>query len=778
MDESNVLHCEVLAWRTDPKESSGWHIVETRGVDEVKYTVTGCNLPRPGARCELKGEWQDSERYGRQFFCRSVEQVHPPLSAGGVCRWLSDRCDGIGNARAAALLTHFGGDAAALWAALDKGPSALAGAPGISAELAEHIHQTYVAEGASREHYAVLRGWGLTQAQIARVLQHWPDVAEACRLLHADPYLLAEHVSGFAFNRADKIAREMGVQPQSRERVRAAILYCLEQEAGAGHTFATQSTLQHMSRAFLGVPFERALSCVCELRDANKLRVNDGARLYLPSLDEDESDAARGVLTLIDRERGERRAPVAIDWGPREPNAQQAHAVQLLADVSRRVAFVTGGPGTGKTTVLKLALNVLAADGLMVMLAAPTGKAAKRMTEATGLQAQTLHRLLQYRPEQWTDCDACKRASSGFGQVALVCDVLIIDEASMVDVQLWAALMRAVAYGGWRTAVRFVGDADQLPPVGPGQPFQDCLQTLGRGPEAERIARLSVNQRQAARSWVARSAPVLLAGTVPDVAQSPDFRFLEVDRADEVAPTIQRLLRGGFDCAEWNCSTLSADHLCEGVRAGNPAPVLAPQRTGKAGIAALNLMLHEHHNPRPTPPGATVELEDSTELRVGSWVMATKNDYQRNVRNGDTGVIEYVELGLNRRGVEHVREVGMRLDPDETTAKLIAEAERSGEDPPECPLIKYTGPQAREQLQLAYAMTIHKSQGSQYPWIVVVCHSTHTQMLTRRLLYTAITRSRQGLVLVGDCEGLAAATHNAREVVRRTWMIDRLGARP
>jgi exodeoxyribonuclease V alpha subunit len=515
----------------------------------------------------------------------------------------------------------------------------------------------------------------------------------------------------------------------------------------------------------------------------------DDARIYLPVYERAEADAASatGNLLAYDKPRGPGEtaySDVAVAEAAaqeRKLHPKQIDAINLAADMGRPVGFITGGPGTGKTTILGYAVQALEAQGVQVVLAAPTGKAAKRMTEATEREAMTLHRLLEFRPEHIVDCETCSRSTGAFKRVAVGRCAIIVDESSMVDLQLWAELMRAINRGGNQAVVRFVGDADQLPPVGPGQPFQDHLKALA---DTSAVVRLESVFRQGAGSWVAQSAPQVLAGKVPSLEQRRDFRFLEVLRADHIPATIEAALSGEHDTTEWSGAALRADYVpVKGSPTGVPAPVLVPQRNGVAGMAVLNRVLSEYHKSpallaaeaNPMQDLIRIPLEDGTDLRVGARVMCLKNDYARNVRNGDTGVIEHMELERDKRG-EPKPVTFVRLDPDETTSKAIMEAARDGLPRPHTPLVTYNYQQAREQLALGYAMTIHKSQGSQYPWIVVVCHSTHTRMLTRRLLYTALTRASEGVLLVGNREGFARAINNAQETPRNTWLQQRLRA--
>lgn len=812
---NDSLICEVVSWHDEPRESTGWHRIQARALDDALHTVTGCHLPRPGSHCEFSGEWQET-KYGTQFHVRAIAVTKPPQSAAGVQRWLEDRCEGIGKVKAAAILAAFGDDPAAMWTALQNdGPNALTRVPGISAEVSQHVHEQFEAEGTAREHYAMLRGWRLTQAQITRIVKHWP-IAEACVRLYDDPYLLAQHISGFGFERADKIADEVGIPKHAKQRVRAGILHALGEAAQAGHVFGDQALFQNIAQNTLRMPFSDVVEVLKEMLQGKTIVSPDGARMYLPVYERAERGAAETALSLLYVDAQERcancdagridcfneeRVDIVCcpncthagapkrDWAKWAIEAvpsdvlqlepQQALAINLAADMTRPLAFITGGPGTGKTTILQFAIEALRAQGIHVVLAAPTGKAARRMTEATGHAASTLHRLLGYQSESVIDCETCQRIGKTFELAQIDRCAVFIDEASMVDVQMWAALMEALERGGNCGVVRFVGDADQLPPVGPGQPFQDHLKALAEGKHASTVVRLQAQKRSDKASWVSVSAPLILAGQMPDLKQRHDFRFVDVGtRADLVPGAIEKLVRGGFDNADWSADTLRADYIPKKkAPTGVPAPVLIPQHKGLAGVAIINRLLSEHYNPHP---GTTrdqdlvrIALEDGTDLRVGARVLVTKNDYQRGVRNGDTGVIERMEMMRDKRN-EPRPKVFVRMDPDETTAREALAASINGDDVPETPLVEYSFVHAREQLVLAYAMTIHKSQGSQYPWIVVVCHSSHVRMLSRRLIYTALTRASEGVVIVGNREGLERAVNNGQELPRNTWLRQRL----
>lgn len=399
-------------------------------------------------------------------------------------------------------------------------------------------------------------------------------------------------------------------------------------------------------------------------------------------------------------------------------DASQERAVELVC--SARIGIVTGGPGTGKSTCLRVALDRLDKRGVHYALCSPTGKAAKRLSEATGGRtAQTLHRLLEFHPVKGFRVNAMN---------PLECDVVIVDESSMVDTSLLAALMNGVTPR--RTRVIFVGDANQLPPVGPGRPFGDLVD-WGHVP----TVRLEVLHRAALDSWIHVAAQDMLRGRVPSLEPRHDFRWVEVHDPRWIKPKLQRLLTDVFG---------------PGKKIEAEAQVLIPQKPGVAGIEATNPVLQDALNPKK--PGAPVWPRGNWEIRVGDLVIQTRNDYMLDVFNGEIG------------RVMHIGPV--KIDSVEVHAMVVSFPGHAYDS-------VYTVDKV-PALQLAYALTIHRSQGSEFDWAIVVCHSTHNFMLSRQLIYTAITRAKRGVVLVGDRKGLVRAVGNRRTEHRNTTLVERL----
>lgn len=405
-----------------------------------------------------------------------------------------------------------------------------------------------------------------------------------------------------------------------------------------------------------------------------------------------------------DRELSGQPAPISLD-----PIQRQAVELACAPCTAPGPAVITGGPGTGKTTTLRYALDRLDVEQRIYELAAPTGKAAKRCSEATGRPARTIHRLLEYNPN-----------AGGFQRTRtnpLDTDVVVVDETSMVDIELAGYLLDAC--DPRRTRVVLVGDADQLPSVGPGRVLADLVEH-----DLAPVVRLKTLHRSAAQSWVHVSAPLILAGETPDLHDREDFRFVEVEDAADIAGVVRQLV------TEW-----LPQHT-----GGAEAQVLSPQRTGKAGIVALNCTLQDALN--PARKGEPKLPRGDYELRAGDRVIQRQNNYTLDVYNGEVGDV----VSVSGKGA------------------VVNFGDRE---------LEYSLEQA-DALQLAYALTIHSSQGSEFPWVVVVCHSTHTHMLTRQLFYTAVTRAKQGVVLVGNKKGISVATSSKEPPRRNTGLVERM----
>ncbi|HXW83780.1 MAG TPA: ATP-dependent RecD-like DNA helicase, partial [Candidatus Binataceae bacterium] len=565
-----------------------------------------------------------------------------------------------------------------------------------------------------RELTVFLRGHGLAGSHARRILKEYGR--NALDIVRADPYLLARTIHGIGFRTADTIAAKLGIPRNSLPRARAAILYLLERMRDDGHVYAPREQLEEQFRTGLEMDSGLLDEALAQLADQRQIVIEnlaEHAAVYLAAMHEAETTVASRLRTLsgnrpMAKDVAERALAAALRDS--ELNAEQARALRFA--LSAGVTVITGGPGTGKTTLLRTLLRALDEARLKPMLGAPTGRAARRLQEATGRDAKTLHRLLEYSPESG---DFVRNE-----QFPLRTNYLVVDEASMMDLELAASLLRALPPN---SALVLVGDRDQLPSVGPGSVLKDVIAS---GLVA--VAELREVFRQARASLIVSNAHQINRGAMPDItnAAEGDFFFFERAAPEDVIGTIKQLtqqrLVGRF-----------------GIRDSREVQVLTPMNRGPLGAQALNQELQALLN----PAGRELRAGDRI-LREGDRVIQLRNDYDKGVFNGSIGRIISVDVERGRIGVAF----------EETSAEYDASE--------------------LDELALAYAISVHKSQGSQYPAVVMPMHPSHYLMLRRNLLYTAITRAERVCVLVGTRSALAQAVRNQDERLRFSALAGRL----
>ena len=602
---------------------------------------------------------------------------------------------------------------------IESTPDRLREIPGVGPKLVKRIVQAWREQREHRDLLIFLNSHGIGPARAARVLKAWG--VQAREKLMGDPYALAREVKGIGFRTADEIALKVGLRADSPLRLGAALSEALREAAGEGHTALPQEEVLARVARMTGTAEGAAAGTVGrELTDGRLAEREVDGRPYLMLA---ELDRAEGVIAERLAELARGKAPWSdIEPGPALARAEGALGVALApaqAEAVRqaltcKLLAVTGGPGTGKTTLVRGILEALDAANPRVLLGAPTGRAARRLAESTGREARTLHRLLEAEPERGFRRNAGRR---------LECDLLVVDEVSMVDTGLMAAVLEALPQ---EAGLLLVGDADQLPSIGPGQVLHDLI-AAGTVP----VLRLTEVFRQAAESGIVRGAHRINRGLAPEFGHREggpaDIYGIRVDRPEEAAAKLLELVavripeRFGLDPLE-------------------DVQVLTPVHRGPLGTRALNELLRERLN----PDRASFVERGELRLALGDKVMQLENDYEREVYNGDLGRIVMVDR----------KESAVEVEIDGRT-------------------LRYAGDEL-DRLGPAYAVTVHKAQGSEYPAVVLPLLRQHGRMLRRNLLYTAVTRARRLVVLLTEPEALDRAVREAGDARRTTLLRQRL----
>ena len=682
--------------------------VKARGQRDL-VTVTGhAATIAAGEWVQISGSWVNDRTHGLQFKAHFLK-VSPPTTLEGIERYLgSGMIRGIGPIYAKHLVRAFG---ATVFDLIEQQPARLREVTGIGPKRAEKIIAGWREQKVIREIMLFLHANEVGTSRAVRIYKTYG--VDAVQVICENPYCLARDIRGIGFRTADAIAQKLGIELTATIRVRAGISYALNEATSDGHCGLPQEALTTLAVKLLEVPGELIGPALdLELQGGDVIADTlDGQRcIFLAGLYRAERSIADRLHTLsvgrpswplIDVAR-------AIPWVERKTGLRLAESQMqaLRLAVASKVLVITGGPGVGKTTLVNSILTILRAKGVNVALCAPTGRAAKRLGESTGLEAKTIHRLLEIDPK-----------NGGFRrgkEYPLDCDLLVIDEASMVDVMLMRSLLASLPD---KAALVIVGDVDQLPSVGPGQVLGDIIAS-----DAVPVVRLTEVFRQAATSRVIVNAHRINRGQMPELAavEGSDFYFVDAADPEEAARKLVTVVRDRIPARF-------------GLDAVRDIQVLCPMNRGGVGARSLNIALQDALNP---PGGAKVERFGST-YGTGDKVMQVVNDYDRDVFNGDLGIVARIDVEQG--------ELVATFDGRDVTYRF-------GE---------------LDELSLAYATTIHKSQGSEYPAVVIPLTTQHYTMLARNLLYTGVTRGKQLVVLVGQRKALAIAVRN--EGAGRRW---------
>jgi exodeoxyribonuclease V alpha subunit len=717
-------------------EDNGFAVLRLAVRGQEPVTVVGTLLgSQPGETLRLEGEWIRDKKFGKQFKAEKSEPVRPQ-SLKGIERFLgSGLIEGIGETTAKRLVEHFGLETLDV---IDRNPERLREVGGIGKVRLGRIAAAWRRQYHLRDLMVFLKGYEVPNGIALKIAKRYGD--QALEVLRRSPHQLAREVHGIGFLTADRIARDLGVLPEAFERLAAGLLHVLEQASARGHTYAPLSGLRQEAAELLAIApalIDPALATMAEQGELVKVGPVEGLfaepLFQLPWLARAEEGLARRLRLLTAQQALplELRTEKAIEWFEERENIELAEKQrQALAHaLTAKVMVLTGGPGTGKTTLLRGVVEILKRKKLEIQLAAPTGRAAKRLAEATGQEARTIHRLLEWKPDE-------HRFLRG-PDLPLAADLLVVDEASMLDTQLAYQLLAALRDDA---RLLFVGDVDQLPSVGPGRVLADVIDS-----GLVEVERLNEIFRQAARSQIVVSAHRVRDGVMPDLGpgegrggtrppprepgaelDGKDFFFIEREEPDDILATLKMLVveripqRFGFSAME-------------------DIQVLTPMRRGLLGAANLNGELQAALNPDGQGMVGGGHL-----LRVGDRVMQRRNNYDLGVFNGDVGRV----LGFD------LQEQRVSIDYDGRTV-LYPFADL-------------------DELSLAYACSIHKSQGSEYPCVVIPLHTQHFRLLQRNLLYTAITRGRKLVVIVGSRRALQTAVRQQGSNRRPTLLVERL----
>ena len=694
-------------------------------------TVVGTiPLPAVGERLMVTGKWSNHSSYGRQFEAEFLERLMPQTSME-ILSYLSSRIvKGIGPKMAARIVDHFGDETLVI---MEREPMRLAEVAGISRERAKLIGEEFRQRVGMRQLMEFFTLHHLPAELAVRAYKLYGETT--VELLYDDPYLLMDDGLDAPFASVDRFAIELGVAGDDPRRVEAGILFELHYNLSAGHAFLPEEKLIAATAQLLSIEPEAAVKGVERLMEADRLVRDTLAGItvdYLPQLYEAEQYAARRLLEFALSEfpepRGlEKMLRKASEESGIEYSQQQQEAIRRAA--TSGVLLVTGGPGTGKTTILNGILSLFSQMGLRCVLAAPTGRAAKRLTEVTGEEASTIHRLLESTIDQNTGKMFFVRDED----TPLKADAIIVDEMSMVDVELLHSLLRAIPAG---KRVILVGDPDQLPPVGPGFPFGDMLRS-----KMLPTVRLTEIFRQAQQSLIVMNAHRVNSGQLPELRRvDSDFFFMRRQSEENLRQTIRDL-----------CATRLPKNM--GIPA-DQIQVLTPTRKGGVGTWSLNGLLQGALNP-PAPDKRERQFGEFT-FREGDRVMQIRNNYDimwkktdgsmvgTGIFNGDVGTITAIDANA------------------ETVTVVFDDREAD-----------YDFTQLGE-LEPAYAMTVHKSQGSEYRAVILVAWNGSPYLLSRSVLYTAITRARELLIIVGREETVAVMTENAKKNRRYSGLKLRL----
>ncbi len=705
---------------------SGYTVFQLENENEHMVTVVGHFLDlQEGEHLQIYGDWVDNTQYGRQFKATTYERSNPN-TLKGMELYLSNVIKGIGPKLAKQIVDYFGFQTIRI---IEEDPERLTEVAGIGRAKLRNILDSWDQQVALKEVMIFLQGYGIPLSQTKKIYNRYGS--QTIHILRKNPYRLATDIKGIGFKKADLIAQSMGIEHDDPRRAKAAILYFLQKKSDHGHVYYPKSLLLQEIPEELNIPLEILIPSLEELSSSSEHPdqliteplPNEDTALFLPALVASERGSAGKLKRLLDNpllssnkdfdallEKFQRKMKIQFE-------ASQRKAIMMAIDTP--VSIITGGPGTGKTTIVRAVCHLLEHQKKKFLLAAPTGRAAKRLKESTGWQAKTIHRLLEFDPSIW--------AFTRNEDYPLDADFIIIDEASMIDIYLFYSLLRAIPL---RTQLLLVGDSDQLPSVGPGNVLHDLIKS-----SIIPITRLDRIFRQEEKGLIVQNAHRVNKGLLPilppnDKTQLFDFYFIKQTQPQQIVDIILELVKKRIP-----------ERFSFSIR---DIQIISPMYKSETGIDAFNKLLQKEFT-----------LDENNALSfgerrfcIGDKVIQTRNDYEKNVFNGDIGWIETITPHKNR---------------DKQQAMIIFDDQA----------VIYKGNDF-DSLQLAYAISVHKSQGSEYPVVILPITTQHFLMLQRNLLYTAITRGKELVILVGDPKALFIAIRNNKIKARYSRLAWRL----
>lgn len=693
-------------------EENGFCVIKikSKGFSELVTVVGNMASVNVGAVVSLKGEWKYDSKYGKQFCVYSYKETMPATIAG-IEKYLgSGLIKGIGPVNAKRIVKVFGEDTIRV---IEDEPERLIEVDGIGPKRIEMIRKAWQDQKEIKNVMLFLQSHGVSTAYAVKIFKTYGS--DSIEIVKDNPYRLADDIWGIGFKTADRIAQAMGYDRESYQRIRSGIIYVLNEFANDGHCFARRTDLIKRSSEILEIGEEDIESAIKNMLEDKTVIMEYDDAIYLPPFYHSEVGVARRIAEIV-RTKSKYCSynPSEVIQSIQEECRIQYDDVQVEAikkAITSKFMVLTGGPGTGKTTTTMAIIKVFEKLKANVMLAAPTGRAAKRMSEATGRNAQTVHRLLKYSP-----LEGYKNNEEN----PLDCDVLIIDETSMIDIILMYNLLKAVSND---TVVILVGDVDQLPSVGPGNALKDIIDS-----GAVTVVKLNRIFRQAMGSAIIMNAHKINHGEFPVLkgGKNSDFFFIEEEDPEKIVELVRQL------CKERLPKYYGVDPV-------NQIQVLCPMLKGAVGAHNLNAVLQEALN----PSDISVKY-GGIFYKVNDKVMQIKNNYDKNVFNGDIGRITNID--------REEKVVYIKFDENEVEYDVTE----------------------LDEVALAYAITVHKSQGSEYSIVIAPFTMRHYMMLQRNLLYTCVTRAKKVIVLVGSKKALGYCIKNSKSIDRNTMLVLRL----